>query len=128
MLPDNPKSRRLALAKWIAHPSNQLTLDPSSTAFGKGILASLWQATQTISVQRERNQPILSYLTGWQLTLWKMVGNLNVYKLIMSSNAYRMGTNHSQIEKLRKIDPNNHLLAYRNPRRLSAEELGYDAG
>jgi hypothetical protein len=46
-----------------------------------------------------------------------------LHKLIMSSKAYRIGTNHPKITALRNKDPENQLLAYREPRRLSAEEL-----
>ena len=46
-----------------------------------------------------------------------------LHKLIMLSETYRQGTEHPKIEKLRNEDPENHLLAYREPRRLTAEEL-----
>ena len=41
----------------------------------------------------------------------------------MLSETYRQATEHPEIEKLRNQDPENHLLAYRLPRRLTAEEL-----
>ena len=41
----------------------------------------------------------------------------------MSSETYRQSTSHPNIKKLREVDPNNHFLAYREPRRLTAEEL-----
>ena len=41
----------------------------------------------------------------------------------MLSETYQQATEHPQIEKLRNLDPDNHLLAYRLPRRLTAEEL-----
>ena len=124
LLPDNPKSRRLALAKWIAHPSNQLT--------ARSIVNRVWQrhfgkplAGNPNNFGAKGEKPTHPQLLDWLAADfvengWKFK---RLHKLIMSSNAYRMGTNHSQIEKLRIIDPNNHLLAYRSPRRLSAEEL-----
>ena len=41
----------------------------------------------------------------------------------MLSDTYRLSTSHPEMEKLRNEDPENHLLAYRFPRRLTAEEL-----
>ena len=46
-----------------------------------------------------------------------------LHKLIMLSETYRQGTQHPEFQRLRNEDPDNHLLAYRLPRRLTAEEL-----
>jgi hypothetical protein len=46
-----------------------------------------------------------------------------LHKLIMSSGTYRQGVSHPQIENLRNSDPDNKLIAYFTPRRLSAEEI-----
>ena len=41
----------------------------------------------------------------------------------MTSKAYRMSTRHPELNRLQNTDPDNLLLAYREPRCLSAEEL-----
>ena len=41
----------------------------------------------------------------------------------MTSQAYRQANTHSRLEELRTADPDNQLLAYYPPRRLTAEEL-----
>jgi hypothetical protein len=51
---------------------------------------------------------------------WKMK---RTHRLLMTSATYRQSSQHSEVEKLRVDDPNNELLAYFRPRRLTAEEL-----
>ncbi|MEK9773412.1 MAG: PSD1 and planctomycete cytochrome C domain-containing protein, partial [Opitutae bacterium] len=123
-LPDKPEGRRLALAKWIAHPSNQLT--------ARSIVNRVWQrhfgkplAGNPNNFGAKGKKPTHPGLLDWLAADFVENGwrFKHLHKLIMTSNAYRMSTDHPQIEKLRQMDPNNHLLAYREPRRLSAEEL-----
>jgi hypothetical protein len=116
--------RRLELAQWIAHPKNQLT--------ARSIVNRVWQrhfgkplAGNPNNFGAKGKKPTHPQLLDWLAADfvengWKFK---RLHKLIMSSKTYRMGTNHPKIEKLKNIDPENHLLAYREPRRLSAEEL-----
>ena len=116
--------RRLELAQWIAHPKNQLT--------ARSIVNRVWQrhfgkplAGNPNNFGAKGKKPTHPQLLDWLAADfvengWKFK---RLHKLIMSSKTYRMGTNHPRINKLKNIDPENHLLAYREPRRLSAEEL-----
>ena len=116
--------RRLELAQWIAHPKNQLT--------ARSIVNRVWQrhfgkplAGNPNNFGAKGKKPTHPQLLDWLAADfvengWKFK---RLHKLIMSSKTYRMGTNHPKIEKLKNIDPENRLLAYREPRRLSAEEL-----
>ncbi len=116
--------RRLALAKWIAHPKNPLT--------ARSIVNRVWQrhlgkplAGNPNNFGAKGKKPTHPELLDWLATDfvkhgWKFK---RLHKLIMLSKTYRQGTGHPQIEKLRNHDPENHLLAYREPRRLTAEEL-----
>ena len=116
--------RRLELAQWIAHPKNQLT--------ARSIVNRVWQrhfgkplAGNPNNFGAKGKKPTHPQLLDWLAADfvengWKFK---RLHKLIMSSKTYRMGTKHPKIEKLKNIDPENHLLAYREPRRLSAEEL-----
>ena len=116
--------RRLELAQWIAHPKNQLT--------ARSIVNRVWQrhfgkplAGNPNNFGAKGKKPTHPQLLDWLAADfvengWKFK---RLHKLIMSSKTYRMGTKHPKIEKLKNIDPDNRLLAYREPRRLSAEEL-----
>ena len=118
------EGRRLALAKWIANPKNPLT--------ARSIVNRVWQMhfgkplagnpnNFGAKGKRPTHPQLLDWLAkdfvehGWEFK--------RLHKLIMLSKTYRQGTEHPQIEKLRNNDPENHLLAYREPRRLTAEEL-----
>ena len=113
-----------ALAKWIAHPKNPLT--------ARSIVNRVWQrhfgkplrGTRTISEPRGK-KPTHPELLDWLAADfvkhgWKFK---RLHKQIMLSDTYRLSTSHPEMEKLRNEDPENHLLAYRFPRRLTAEEL-----
>ena len=116
--------RRLELAQWIAHPKNQLT--------ARSIVNRVWQrhfgkplAGNPNNFGAKGKKPTHPQLLDWLAADfvengWKFK---RLHKLIMSSKTYRMSTNHPRINKLKNIDPDNRLLAYREPRRLSAEEL-----
>lgn len=116
--------RRLELAQWIAHPKNQLT--------ARSIVNRVWQrhfgkplAGNPNNFGAKGKKPTHPQLLDWLAADfvengWKFK---RLHKLIMSSKTYRMGTKHPKIDKLKNIDPENRLLAYREPRRLSAEEL-----
>lgn len=121
---DSPSGRRLELAHWIASPKNQLT--------ARSIVNRVWQrhfgkplAGNPNNFGAKGKKPTHPQLLDWLAADfiekgWKFK---RLHKLIMSSKAYRMGTNHPKMTALRNKDPENQLLAYREPRRLSAEEL-----
>lgn len=116
--------RRLGMAKWIAHPENPLT--------ARSIVNRVWQHHFGIPLASNPNnfgvkggKPTHPELLDWLAADfvkngWKFK---RLHKLILQSQTFRQSTQHPQLEKLRNVDPNNHLLAYRIPRRLSAEEL-----
>ena len=116
--------RRLALARWIARPDNPLT--------ARSIVNRVWQrhfgkplAGNPNNFGAKGKKPTHPQLLDWLAADfvqhgWKFK---RLHKLIMLSKTYRQGTEHPEIEKLRNEDPENRLLAYRLPRRLTAEEL-----
>lgn len=123
-LPETLEGRRLALARWIADPRNPLTT--------RSIVNRIWQHHFVQPLARNPNNfgakgakpthpELLDWLAadfvehGWTLK--------RLHRLIMTSRAYRQVGNHPQMEELRQRDPDNHLLAYYPPRRLTAEEL-----
>ena len=123
-LTEGQTGRRLGLARWIAHPKNQLT--------ARSIVNRVWQrhfgkplAGNPNNFGVKGKKPTHPKLLDWLAADfvengWKFK---RLHKLIMTSKAYRMSTHHPHMDKLRNTDPENHLLAYREPRRLSAEEL-----
>ena len=116
--------RRLELAQWIASPKNQLT--------ARSIVNRVWQrhfgkplAGNPNNFGAKGKKPTHPELLDWLAADfvengWKFK---RLHKLIMTSKTYRMATDHPRIKELKNIDPENRLLAYREPRRLSAEEL-----
>ena len=124
LLPEPIQSRRLALAKWIAHPQNSLTTRSIVNRvwqhhFGKALAGN--PNNFGVKGAKPTHPVLLDFLTadfvehGWTLK--------RLHKLIMLSRAYRMSTQHPQHDSLRESDPNNDLLAYFPTRRLSAEEM-----
>jgi hypothetical protein len=123
-LPDGKAGRRLGLAQWIAHPKNQLT--------ARSIVNRVWQrhfgkplAGNPNNFGAKGKKPTHPKLLDWLATDfvengWKFK---RLHKLIMTSETYRMSTQHPEMNRLQNTDPSNNLLAYREPRRLSAEEL-----
>jgi len=129
--PDNPylvtpelSGRRLEVARWIANPNNPLTT--------RSIVNRIWQHHFVNPIAGNPNNfgakgkkpthpELLDWLAadfvehGWTLK--------RVHRLIMTSQAYRQANTHSRLEELRTADPDNQLLAYYPPRRLTAEEL-----
>ncbi len=124
VLPDAIDGRRLALAKWVANPKNQLTT--------RAIVNRIWQHHFGQAIARNPNnfgvkgsKPTHPELIDWLAADfvengWTMK---RMHRLIMTSRTYRMSTSHPEMEKLQTTDSDNKLLAYRTPRRLSAEEM-----
>ena len=112
------------MAKWIAHPKNPLT--------ARSIVNRVWQrhfgkplAGNPNNFGAKGKKPTHPELLDWLAADfvkhgWKFK---RLHKLIMLSDTYRLSTSHPEMEKLRNEDPENHLLAYRFPRCLTAEEL-----
>ena len=118
------EGRRLGVAKWITDPRNSLTT--------RAIVNRIWQHHFNkplagnpnnfgVKGAKPTHPQLLDWLTadfvenGWQLK--------RLHRLIMTSKAYRQAGSHPDINKLREKDPNNDLIAYYPPRRLTAEEL-----
>ncbi|QGJ68550.1 Secreted protein containing planctomycete cytochrome C domain [Planctomycetales bacterium 10988] len=123
-LPETMDGRRLALAEWIAHPENPLTTRSIVNRiwayhFGKGIAGNPNNFGAT--GKKPTHPQLLDWLAaefveqGWSIK--------NLHRLIMSSHTYQQASTHSERDSIRELDPNNELLAYFEPRRLSAEEL-----
>ena len=124
VLTDEIEGRRLNLAKWVANPKNQLTT--------RSIVNRIWQhhfgkpiAGNPNNFGAKGGKPthpeILDYLASELVAGgWKMK---RLHKMIMMSETYQQSGKHPDLEKLKEVDPNNHLLATFVPRRLTAEEL-----
>ena len=116
--------RRLALARWIADPGNPLT--------ARSIVNRVWQqhfgqplAANPNNLGAKGGKPTHPELLDWLAADfvqhgWKFK---RLHRLIMESVTYRQSGAHPQAAKLAEADPDNHLFAFRAPRRLSAEEL-----
>ncbi|QDU60303.1 Planctomycete cytochrome C [Planctomycetes bacterium Pan216] len=118
------KGRRLDFARWIASRDNPLTPRVMVNRiwqyhFGAGIAAN---ANNLGKMGKKPSHPeLLDWLAGEFLARGWSVKEM--HRLIMTSEAYRRGSEHPDPEKLAKVDPDNTLLAAFTPRRLSAEEL-----
>jgi mono/diheme cytochrome c family protein len=123
-LPDAMHGRRLALANWIASPSNTLTARVIVNRiwqrhFGNGLVAT------SNNFGRMGDKPSHPELLDW-LATWFLEHGWSIKKLdrlILTSQTYRQSSRREDIPALRQSDPNNRLLAYFPTRRLSAEEL-----
>ncbi|HQX52846.1 MAG TPA: PSD1 and planctomycete cytochrome C domain-containing protein, partial [Planctomycetaceae bacterium] len=123
-IPETLDGRRLTLAKWIVDARNPLT--------GRSIVNRIWQHHFVNGIARNANnfgakgsKPTHPELLDWLAADfvehgWTMK---RLHRLIMTSEAYRIAGSHPQMTDLRTKDPDNHLLAYFPPRRLTAEEL-----
>ena len=123
-LPDPLDGRRLALAEWMVHPQNSLT--------SRAIVNRIWQHHFGEAIARNPNNfgakgkkpthpDLLDWLAsdlvegGWTLK--------RIHRQIMTSRVYRQSSTHPEVDVIKNDDPNNELLAYHPPRRLTAEEL-----
>ncbi len=124
VLPEPIEGRRLALAKWIAHPQNPLTTRSIVNRvwqhhFGKPLAAN--PNNFGVKGGKPTHPEILDLLAddfvknGWTFK--------RLHKTIMMSQAYQMSSRHPQQEKLREADPSNDLLAFFPTRRLTSEEM-----
>ena len=123
-LPDDLDGRRLALAEWIVDERNPLTARSIVNRvwayhFGKGLVAT---PNNLGGLGAKPSHPaLLDWLAadfvenGWSIK--------RLHRTIMASQAYQQASEREDIEEVRTKDPQNRLLAYFAPRRLSAEEL-----
>lgn len=123
-IPNEMHGRRLALAHWIASPDNTLTARVIVNRvwqqhFGRGIVATPNNFGKMGS--KPSHPELLDWLAAWFIDNgWSLK---KLHELMVSSDTYRLAGTHPDHERLREIDPNNALLAYFPPRRLTAEEL-----
>ncbi len=129
--PDQPflttpsvNGRRLSLARWIASPENPLT--------ARALVNRVWQwhfnqplAGNPNNFGSKGAKPTHPELLDWLAS--EFVNNgwsiKQLHKLIMTSQTYRQSSHHPEWERLKSLDPDNHLLAYYNTRRMNAEEI-----
>ena len=123
-LPTSLAGRRTALAEWIVDERNPLTARSIvnrvwSYHFGKGLVAT---PNNLGGLGAKPSHPdLLDWLAadfvenGWSIK--------RLHRLIMTSEVYRLTSERADIDQVRTKDPQNLLLAYFVPRRLSAEEL-----
>ncbi|MEO1994994.1 MAG: DUF1549 and DUF1553 domain-containing protein, partial [Planctomycetaceae bacterium] len=124
--------RRLALARWIAHPDNPLTARVMVNRlwhyhFGQGLVTTPSDFGR--AGQPPSHPQLLDWLaaelirSGWSLK--------HIHRLILTSRTYRQtsrsGTairsSHDGTNTARGIDPDNRLLWRQNLRRLDAEAI-----
>ena len=114
--------RRLALANWIASPSNPLTARVMANRifqhhFGRGIVRS--PSNYGFQGDKPTHPELLDWLAnqlvsgGWHMK--------RVHKLLMTSNTYQMSSRGNA--QALAIDPTNNLLWRIDMRRLTAEEI-----
>jgi len=123
-LTEDLHGRRTEFANWVADPRN-----PLST---RTIVNRIWGYHFPRAIAGNPNNiggkgalpthpDLLNWLTarfvedGWSLK--------SLHRRILTSKTYRSATSHPEMSQLRQIDPDNHLLAYFEPRRLTAEEV-----
>jgi hypothetical protein len=123
-IPATTEGRRLAFARWVTSPDNPLTARVFVNRvwqqhFGTGIVAT---PNNFGKMGRKPTHPeLLDWLASWFVEQGWSVKQL--HRLIVTSAAYRRSGEPSETQAVTRLDPNNMLLSYFPPRRLSAEEL-----
>lgn len=123
-IPISRDGRRLALANWLANPNNPLTTRVTVNRiwqyhFGRGLAGNPNNFGKTGT--KPTHPELLDWLTqtfierGWSIK--------SLHRLIMGSQVYRRAGYEPEMRKAKEKNPANQLLAYFNPRRMSAEEL-----
>ena len=119
-----PSGRRLALANWLADPSNPLPARVMANRiwqshFGRGIVGT--PNNFGARGKKPTHPALLDYLaTSFVEYDWSMK---KLHRLILTSAAYRRAGQHPRPSTLKTIDPEEKLYAIYRPRRLAAEEL-----
>lgn len=123
-IPDSLEGRRTVFAEWVAHPNNVLTTRSIvnriwQSHFGRGIVGT--PNNFGVKGDKPTHPELLDWLAvdlvknGWTMK--------RLHRQIVLSETYRHSTQHLDQEALAEVDPNNDLLAFFEPRRLSAEEI-----
>ena len=121
---DRLEGRRLALARWIVDSRNPLAT--------RAIVNRIWQHHFGKAIAGNPNnfgakgaRPTHPLLLDWLAADFVENGWTfkRLHRLIMSSRAYRQSGTHPDIAMLKESDPDNRLLTYFAPRRLTAEEI-----
>lgn len=123
-VPESLEGRRSVFAKWLTHPDHPLTTRSIVNRvwqyhFGKGLAAN--SNNFGVKGAKPTHPELLDWLAkdfvsnGWSLK--------RLHKQIVMSQIYRQDTKHEDLDQLQMKDPNNELLAYWSPRRLTAEEI-----
>ena len=117
------RSRRMALAKWLASPDNPLTARVIVNRlwlhhFGRGIVNTPSDFGQL------SGGPSHPQLLDWlAVRLMEEKWSLRaIHRLILNSTAYRQASNHPT-PNAERSDPDNRLLSHFNRRRLEAEAI-----
>ncbi len=124
LVPDSLDGRRLAVARWIAHPKNSLSTRSIVNRiwqyhFGKGIVKT--SNNFGVKGSAPTHPELLDWLAktfienGWSFK--------KLHKVILTSETYKRSSQHAKPEQLDKLDPNNNSYARFIPRMLSAEEI-----
>jgi len=123
-IPTEVNGRRAALAKWITRKDNPLTARVMVNRvwqyhFGRGLAGSPNNFGAT--GKKPTHPDLLDWLAsefmakGWSVK--------ELHRLIMTSEVYRRGSTHPDVEQLAKLDSEGNSYAVFRPRRLAAEEL-----
>ena len=123
-IPKSPNGRRKALADWVAHPENALTL--------RVIVNRVWQwhfgqpiAANPNNFGSNGGKPSHPELLDWLAASFRDNGwsFKKLHRQIMLSEAYRRGSTHPKPDLLKEKDPKGRSYAAFQPRRLTSEEL-----
>ena len=124
LISNEVEGRRLALARWIAHPENGLTT--------RSIVNRIWQyhfgsglAANPNNLGAKGSKPTHPKLLDWLAddfvkNGWKMK---RLHRAILLSKTYRQSSTPADPENVLLEDPDNRWLSYFPRRRLSAEEI-----
>ncbi len=123
-VPGAMTGRRLALARWIASPSNPLATRSIANRiwqhhFGRGL------AETPNNLGKMGKKPTHPELLDWLARRfvedgWSMK---EMHRLIMTSETYQRSDSPVDREAIAEHDPSNALLSHFRPRRLAAEEI-----
>jgi mono/diheme cytochrome c family protein len=123
-IPTAVEGRRLAFARWMTSPENPLTARVFVNRvwqqhFGSGLVAT---PNNFGKMGRKPTHPqLLDWLATWFVEHGWSVKQL--HRLIVTSAAYRRSGDAPDADAVARIDPENTLLSYFPPRRLTAEEI-----
>jgi cytochrome c553 len=116
--------RRAALAKWLSEPTNPLT--------ARVIVNRLWQhhfhqglAANASDFGMLGEKPTHPELLDWLAVNFIQEGwsLKKLHRLIVTSAAYRRGSNHAEAAAAMLKDPQNRWLWHRPPHRMDAEQI-----